>query len=261
MESVFLYPLLGLVAGVLAGLLGIGGGLIIVPALLFIFSLEEIPPDIIPHIAVATSLATVALTSLVAAYHHHLKHAVQWRLCLLLAPGLVLGAFAGAQVAHAMPGPLLKTCFGVYALLAAVQIGFRFEPVSTRVLPRAPGLIGVGGVIGFISSIVGIGGGTMTVPFLTACNVPLRRAIATSAVCGFSIAIGGVFGFMLAGSGATSIPALSGYVYWPAVLGIVAGSLVAVPLGVWLAHSLPVMIILRLFALVLAVVGIRLILS
>ena len=258
---IFLYPLLGIAAGVLAGLLGIGGGLVIVPALLFIFSLENFPPGIIPHAAVGTSLATVAFTSMAAAYSHHLKGAVQWRVFSILAPGLIVGAFAGALIAHLMPGRLLKTCFGVFALLVAAQIGFGVEPLSVRRLPRWPGLLSVGGAVGFISSIVGIGGGTITVPFLKWCNVPIRNAIATSAACGLPIAIGGVVGFVLAGSEFAPLPASTGYVYWPAVLGIAAGSLVAAPVGARLVHRLPTRAVLRLLTFILAVVGIRLIFS
>jgi uncharacterized membrane protein YfcA len=165
-------------------------------------------------------------------------------------------------VAGWLPGDTLRTLFGAFALIVAVQMGLGLKPAAHRDLPDTPGMSLAGLLIGAVSAVVGIGGGSMTVPFLTWCNVPVRQAVATSAACGLPIALAGTAGFVLVGWSRTGLPPLStGYVYWPAFLGIVATSMLFAGVGARLAHSLPTAALQRVFALFLSGVGLHLILS
>ncbi|MGH8656770.1 MAG: sulfite exporter TauE/SafE family protein [Gammaproteobacteria bacterium] len=249
---------LGAVAGVLAGLLGVGGGLVIVPALFFLFGALGFSEQIVMHLALGSSLATVAFTALASSYAHHKHGAVLWRVVAVLVPGIALGAFGGAAVADRLPTPALRLAFGLFELLVAAQLGFGVRASPQRGLPRRAGMIGVGTLIGALSAVFGIGGGTLTVPFLVWCNVRIRVAVATSAACGLPIALAGSLGFITAGWDNPKLPAgASGYVYWPAVLGIAAASVPCAPLGARLTHALPMETLQRLFAILLAFIGLR----
>lgn len=262
MTELVSYLLLGSLAGVLAGLLGVGGGLVIVPVLAWVFSRAGVDPQVIMHLAIGTSLATIVFTSLSSIWAHHRRGAVLWAAFRSLAPGIILGAVLGALLADKLPSETLRWIFGVFELVVALQMGLSLKPAPHRDLPGGWGMSGAGSVIGLISSVVGIGGGTMTVPFLQWCNVPMRQAVATSAACGLPIAIAGAMGFVFAGWNANALPSWSsGYLYWPAFMGIVAASMVFAPLGAWLAHRLPAGILKRFFALFLAFLGLRMLLS
>lgn len=253
------FLLLGAFAGVLAGLLGVGGGLVIVPVLAFIFKARDF--DAVMHLAVGTSLATIVFTSLSSVRAHHRRGAVRWDLFLRLAPGIVGGALAGAAIADRMPGEHLRLVFGIFELLVAVQMALSVRPAPNRQLPGAVGMGLAGGGIGSVSAIVGIGGGTLTVPFLAWCNVPMRNAVATSAACGLPIAIAGAAGFVWAGWAGPGLPEYTlGYVYLPALAAIVAASVLFAPLGAWLAHAVPAAALKRFFALFLAILGLRMLL-
>ncbi len=254
-EWYFVYPLLGAVSGVLAGLLGIGGGLVIVPTLIFVFPLLDVATDYTAHAAVATSLATVLLTSLSSTWAHQRHNAVEWRLVRGLGIAMLVGACGGALLARELSSDVLRLCFAIFALSVAVQMGWQRYPRFQHRLPARPSLAAAGGMIGLISALVGIGGGTMTVPFLRWCQVPVRHAIATSAACGFPIALGGVLGFSLILSQQT--PAFDA-IQWSAALTIALVSVVTAPVGARWAHQLPTTLLVRLFAIVLALVGIRL---
>lgn len=251
----FIYPAVGLVSGLLAGLLGIGGGLVIVPALLFILPHDGLPGAVTPHVAVATSLATVIVTSLVATYSHQRHGAVEWSAVRRMGIGLAPGAIAGAFVADALPGTMIKMAFGIFALLVALIMVMRIEPPAGRSLSGF-GLAGAGVVIGHVSALIGIGGGTMTVPLLRWCRLTMHRAIATSAACGLPIALGGTLGFSLLHGEAGSYTV--DYVHWPAALGIGLASVVSAPLGVRSAHRLSTPVLTRVFAFFLALVALRL---
>ena len=251
----FIYPVVGLISGLLAGLLGIGGGLVIVPALLFILPYEGLPVAVTPHVAVATSLATVIVTSLVATYSHQRRGAVEWSAVRRMSIGLALGAIAGAFVADALPGAAIKMAFGIFALLVALTMVMRIEPPAGRPLSSFS-LAGAGAVIGHVSALIGIGGGTMTVPLLRRCRLTMHRAIATSSACGLPIALGGTLGFSLLNGEAGSYTV--DYVHWPAALGIGLASVVSAPLGVRLAHRLSTPVLSRVFALFLVLVALRL---
>lgn len=237
--SAVAYLALGAFAGTVAGLLGVGGGLIIVPVLVVLFARQGIESSIIMHLAVGTSLATIVVTSISSVYSHHRHGAVLWRVFWRLTPGIVIGAWLGAWLASMLPTREFKLIFGVFELLVAAQMAFGFKPPPSSALPGGLGLAGAGSLIGTISAIIGIGGGSLTVPFLTWCQVKIHNAIATSAACGLPIAIAGSVGFMLTGSSQLSLPNYaSGFVYWPAFIGIVIASALFAPLGAKLAHRL-----------------------
>lgn len=258
MEVILLYLLLGALAGVLAGLLGVGGGLVIVPALAWLFLSAEMPSNIIMHLALGTSLTTIAVTSVSSAWAHHHYGAVLWPVFLRLSPGIVIGAWLGAAVADQLSSVVLQKIFGFFELLVAMQMGFGVQAAPHRSLP-GKFITGVAGmVIGGVSAIVGIGGGTLTVPFLHWCNVNIRNAVATSAACGFPIAVAGALGYIVAGWNSEALPeGASGYVYWPAFASISIASLLFAPLGAKLAHTIPVALLKRIFAVVLLVLGIK----
>lgn len=257
-----LYLGLGVAAGVVAGLLGVGGGIIIVPTLVWTFHLQGISDAVLMHLAVGTSHATIIITSLASVRAHHRRAAVLWPVFRRLTPGIVLGALLGVAIADALAGETLKTVFGVFLLIVATQMGIGLRPPPHRQLPGTPGMLATGGVIGGISAMVGIGGGSLTVPFLTWCNTSIRNAVATSSACGLPIALASAAGFMVAGWGEQDLPAWSaGYVYGPALLGIVAASMQSAPLGAKLAHTLPMHILKRVFAAFLAIVGVNMLMD
>ncbi len=253
------YPALGIVAGLLAGLLGVGGGIIVVPALVFAFGHSGVSPEVLMHMAVATSLATILLTSSGSIYQHHVAGAVRWRMVAVLSVGLSVGALGGAQLADALRGQVLQIMFGVFTFVIAGQMLLGVQPHSSRALPRAPSMALAGGVIGVASAVFGIGGGSLTVPYLVWHNVRMQEAVGTSAACGFPIAIAGATGFVLAGHGNLHLPPGSlGYVYLPAVAGIAVTSVFFARVGAHFAHRLPAATLKKFFACLLMLVGAKL---
>lgn len=262
LEILLVYLLVGAFAGTIAGLLGVGGGLIIVPVLALLFQRWGFADGVVMHLAIGTSLATIVLTAISSMRAHHKRGAVDWPVFRRLTPGIVVGALAGAAIADFMPAKALRLFFGVFELAVATQIGLNLMASPHRRLPGKAGMGIAGTAIGALSAVVGIGGGTLTVPFLVWCNVGLRNAVATSSATGLPIAVAGAVGFVLTGWNAQDLPPWStGYLYWPALLGIAAASLVFAPLGAWLAHTLPVHTLRRFFAIFLAVLGVRMLLG
>ncbi len=262
MEVVIIYLLLGAFAGLVAGLLGVGGGLIIVPVLVIIFTGQGMADHLIVHMAVGTSLATIVFTSISSVRAHHQHGAVLWPVFWQLTPGIVIGAWLGALFADVLASDQLRRFFGVFEILVAIQMTFNVKPQPHRQLPKRVGMFTAGGVIGAISAVVGIGGGTMTVPFLVWCNVVMRKAVATSSACGLPIAIAGATGFVFTGWNAADLPTYSsGYVYWPAFIGIVIASILFAPVGARLAHRLPSVQLKRIFAVLLYILGFRMLLG
>lgn len=248
----------GACAGLCAGLFGIGGGMIIVPALIFLLPEWGVSNMVLTQVAVGSSLACISVIAINAAWSHHRRGAVDWSIVGGMVPGLLAGALGGAALAHVLPSDILQKAVGTVALLAALRMFFGINVVANRQLPGKAGLFGVGGVIGSVSSLVGIGGGSLTVPYLVWCNTPMRQAVGTSSACGAPIAWAGVLGFMLAGTGIDGTGTASiGYVSLPAWGGIVAGSALFTPLGARLAHRLPVPVLKKIFAILLATVGLR----
>lgn len=253
------YLAIGAFAGLLAGLFGIGGGLIIVPLLLFAFEMQSISADVSMHLAIGTSLATIMLTSMASIKAHHAHMAVRWDLFRPMAVGIVLGAVLGVFTVKSLSGATLKLIIGLFALAVAARMVVGFQPAPTRVVPQWRGLAGAGGLIGWGSAIFGIGGGTLTVPWLVWHNVRMQEAVATSAACGLPIAIAGALTNIVAGWNEPDLPDYAlGFVYLPAFLGIVLTSMLTAKTGARLAHRLPAKMLSRLFACLLIVVGLRL---
>jgi uncharacterized protein len=243
---------LGAIVGFLAGLLGLGGGMTMVPLLTFIFAQQRFAPDHVVHMAVATATATIVFTSIASMREHHRHHAILWPVVAGLAPGIIVGSLAGPLIVAGMSTALLSGFFGVFVAVAATNVLYDRKPKPTRELPGKGGLVMVGGGIGLISSMVGAGGAFLSVPFMAACNVAMRNCVATSAALGLPIAVAGTIGFVVAGIGQTGMPPYTvGYVYLPALLVIVAASMITAPFGARAAHRWPVRTLKRAFAFVL----------
>jgi uncharacterized membrane protein YfcA len=256
-----LFLLLGAMVGVIAGLFGVGGGLIIVPALIWSLPWVGVEPMHVTHIAVGTSLATIVVTSLAVIRAHQRRGAVLWRQVLLLSPGILVGAWGGGVLAGLMHGEWLQRIYAGFAILVGLHLLFQGQ--GLRKLSISPWQLGLAGSgIGTLSALVGIGGGTMTVPLLHAAGIEMRKAVATSSACGLPIALSGALSFMVMGWDEVGLPSAStGYVYWPVVLSIVLTSSLLAPVGAALAHRLPGARLRRIFALFLVLVGGRLLLG
>jgi uncharacterized membrane protein YfcA len=246
------YVALGAVAGFFAGLLGVGGGAIMVPVLALMFATQGFPQEHLMHLSLGTSMATIIFTSISSLRAHHGHGAVIWPIVRTIAPGIVVGTLAGAQVAAAVPTRPLAIFFAVFIGYVAVQMILNVKPKPSRELPGRTGMFAVGAGIGGISALVAIGGGSLSVPFMTWCNVRMHQAIGTSAAIGLPIALAGTAGYMLAGHGAASLPPGSfGFIYLPALAGTVVASMLVAPFGARAAHALPVATLKKVFALVL----------
>lgn len=262
MDALIAYLILGLFTGIIAGLLGVGGGLIIVPVLVMLFQLQGFADVVVVHLAVGTSLATIVLTSISSVRAHHKHGAVLWPVFWQLTPGILIGALLGAFIAELMSADFLRIFFALFEFAVALQLGLDIKPNPARVLPGHFIMALVGTGIGSLSAIVGIGGGSLTVPFLVWCNVLMQKAVATSSACGLPIAIAGAAGFMLTGWQNEALPDnSSGFVYWPAFFGIVMTSILTAPLGARLAHRLPARALKKVFAGFIAILGVRMLLG
>ncbi|MFT0621382.1 sulfite exporter TauE/SafE family protein [Ectopseudomonas guguanensis] len=254
--ELLLYLVLGAAAGVLAGLFGVGGGLIIVPVLVLSFTSQGMATEVLTHLAVGTSLATIVFTSINSLLEHHRKGAVRWPLFRWLSLGILLGAALGALTAALIQGSLLQKIIGTFAIVIAVQMALDLKPKASGDVPGKPALAVAGGVIGWASAIFGIGGGSLTVPFLVWRSVPIQQAVATSAACGLPIAIAGALSFIFTGWGNPNLPQWSvGFIYLPALLGIALTSMFFARFGARLVHRLSPRLLKRLFALLLFSVG------
>ena len=244
--------LLGLCTGFLAGLLGLGGGMMMVPFLTIILGARGFPDTITVKVAVATSLATICFTSLSSVRAHHQRGAVLWPVARILVPGILAGSFLGSQLAAALPSRWLGLLFAGFVAFSATQMLLNRKPEASRTLPAAPGMFGVGSVIGALSALVGAGGAFVSVPFMTWCNVSIHNAVATSSALGFPIALAGTIGYLVAGWNLPRMPAGTwGYLYWPALLVLSIASMVTAPLGARLAHSMDIAPLKRAFAMML----------
>jgi uncharacterized membrane protein YfcA len=256
MELLLSYLALGACAGLLAGLLGVGGGLIIVPALTFIFTSHEFSPAIVVHCALGTSLASIMFTSVSSFRAHHRKGAVDWGIFRRITPGIMIGTFCGAWFSAHLSTYFLKVFFVTFQFYVALQMLLDVKPKPSRLLPGSAGMFGAGSLIGGVSSLVGIGGGSMSVPFMVWCNIAIHNAIGTSAAIGLPIAVAGTAGYVINGLSVQNRPDWAlGFVYLPALAGIVATSMLTAPLGARLAHNMPVHGLKKVFALLLIVMG------
>lgn len=252
------YLALGAVAGTLAGLYGVGGGLIIVPALITAFDLQGVSPEVAMHLAVGTSLATIVVTGASSTWGHQRRGSIRWDWLRAMLPGLILGAIAGVFVAGSLAGGQLGTLFGVFVLLVAAKMALGRGPKPGSLQPARLAMGLAGGVIGAVSALFGIGGGTLSVPWLIRCAAPMPVAVGTSSACGLPIALFGAATFMVMGWGHSLLPAGAlGFVMLPALLGIVLASVPCARLGVLLAHRLPARVLRLSFAALLTAVGLK----
>ena len=257
-----IFALIGAVTGLFAGLLGLGGGLIIVPALLLVFSWQGLAEMHLMHFAVGTSLMTITLTSLSSMYAHHQHKNVNWFAVKRLVPGLVIGGFMGAYFATMLASQLLQQIFAFYMMFVVIGM---WRPIThffdERLLNKSI-LFGVASFIGCISALVGIGGGSLLVPYLLMAKQSIQRAIGTSAACGFPISVAAVIGFLLFGQ-VQDVTAdwQTGFIHWQAFLGIISTSTLFAIFGAKLANNLPVKVLKQLFSLVLLVGAIYLMMN
>ena len=243
---------LGMCSGFLAGLLGIGGGMLMVPFLTIILTARAFPEVYTVKMAVATSLATICFTSLSSVRAHHRRGAVLWPVARTLVPGILLGSFAGSMVAAALPSRIVGHLFAAFVAFAATQMLLDRKPKASRVLPGAMGIFGAGNAIGALSALVGAGGAFVSVPFMTWCNMKIHNAVATSSALGFPIALAGSLGYLLAGWDLPQMPpGAIGYLFWPGLMAISAASVLTAPLGARLAHSMDIRPLKKVFAVVL----------
>ncbi len=245
--------LLGIVTGFLAGLLGIGGGMLMVPFVTIILSNRGVPADLSVKMAIATSMATILFTSMSSVWAQQRRGAVRWDVALRLAPGIVLGGLAASLgVFTLLRGTWLALFFAGFVAFSATRMLLEPKSPPTRDMPRAAGQLAIGGLIGFLSGLVGAGGAFISVPFMTRHRVALHQAVATSAALGFPIALANVTGYIISGWNVSNLPGGSlGYLFLPALLVIAVASVSMAPLGVRAAHALPVQRLRRLFALLL----------
>lgn len=263
-EGIWMFPLLGVVAGVLAGLLGVGGGLVLVGALVWLLPLHGVPKEAAMHAALASSLASIVLTAASSAYAHHGRGSVLWPTVAWMVPGLLLGGWLGSGVAVKLDDEVLRWFVAGYCFIAAAQLLFGRNQARAdgEAMPAPTGLpmTAAGTGIGAVSAVVGIGGGSMTVPLLVWRGIAPVKAVGTSSACGVAIGLASALGYALhAPSGALPQYAV-GYVYLPAAIGVAVASVLAAPFGMRLAHRLSGPALTRVFALFLVTVGVSLLL-
>lgn len=257
MSILLLYLVSGLLAGFLAGLLGIGGGLVLVPVLVLLFDAQGFPESAIMPLALGTSLATIVFTSVSSMWAHHAKRAVDWRTTRRMTPGIVAGALASVALAAQLSPAALKLIFAVYAGLAATQLICNFQPPASRQLPGRAGLAVAGTVVGGISVLAGVGGAVTSIPFLLWCNVPARVAIGTASAIGLPVAVAGSLAYAAHGLAADLPPYSIGFIHLPAVAAIVVATVVAAPWGARASHRLPVPVLKKALGAVLYAVTVR----
>jgi len=259
MEWFFAYLLLGAVAGFLGGMFGIGGGTVLVPILLMLFEAQHFPAEHTMHLALGSAMAVIIFTSIASTRKHHQHNAVIWRVVFSISPGILLGTAIGSLVAASISPHFLTIFFALFMYFAAIQILLNVSPHATRQLPGITGMTLMGAITGWISTLVSVGGGTLTVPFLIWCNVPIRNAIGTASAIGFPIAVGGTLGYILTGMHATDLPSpCLGYVYLPAMLSCAFVSIFTAPIGAKNAHRINVTLMRKLFAVLLLALATKL---
>jgi len=252
------YLLMGLLVGFFAGMLGIGGGTLLVAIMVFLFQAQDFPSERIVHLALGTALTSIVFTSMSSVRAHHSHGAVRWDIVRRATPGLLVGTIFGTFVAEWLSSRYLAIFFVAFLYYSSLHILLGTKPKPTRQLPGPPGMWVGSGLVGLISSLVGAGGGIISIPLLTLCNVPMRLAVGTSAALGLPVSVAGSIGYIAHGLGQSNLPPLSfGYVYTPALAGIVIGTFVTVPLGAKIAHSMPVSRLQKIFAVILFLLASR----
>ncbi len=250
------YLALGAVVGVLAGLLGIGGGVIIIVGLLEVFKPLHFPAAHLMHLALGTSMACILFGSISSLRAHQSHGAVEWKIVRELTPGILIGGFLATFVAARTSTPVLKIVFVIFQFYTAAQMFINAKPKPNRELPGRWGMFWAGNGIGALSSLVGIGGAAVAIPFMTWCNIKMHRAIGTAAAIGFPVALFGTIGYVVNGWHQPGLPQWSlGFVYLPACLGVASMSMIVAPFGARLSHRLPVTTLKKVFAGLLFVLG------
>lgn len=258
MESVFAFLSLGAIVGFMAGLLGIGGGGIMVPVLTAVFLWQGIAVEQVVHLALGTSMASIIVTSFASLRAHHQRQGVIWAIVKQMSPGIIIGTFLATFLVAFASSLYLAVFFSLFMAYVSVQMFLNKKPKPSRQLVGASGMFLSGIGIGAISALVSIGGGSLTVPYLTWQNVELKKAIGTSAAVGFPIALAGTLGYLINGWGSVYPYAYTfGFVYFPAVLLISIVSFITAPLGVKMAHQLPVAVLKKVFAVLLLALSIK----
>jgi uncharacterized membrane protein YfcA len=256
------YLALGLLTGFLAGMLGIGGGVVLVPLLVFLFNAQHLPADRVLHLALGTSLASIVFTNLSSVRAHHAHNAVRWDIVRASAPGVIIGTLLGSLFAEYLSARYLAIVFTLFVLFSSTQMLVNRKPRPTRNLPGRLGMWIAAFGIGVLCSLVGVAGGILIVPLLAMSNVPIRNCIGTSAAVGLPISIAGAAGYILIGLGKPDLPAYSiGYVYIPALSGLVLGTFLTVPLGARVAHNISVARLKQIFAIALTVLAVKMVIS
>ncbi|MFT0851769.1 sulfite exporter TauE/SafE family protein [Achromobacter sp. F4_2707] len=245
--------LLGAFGGFAAGLLGIGGGMILVPFMIMLFPLVGLPQDLMVHTAIATSMSTILFTSISSMRAHHRKGAIRWDIVAMLVPGIIVGGLlSGGAVFSFIDPAWLALVFSGFVAYSGARMMWGKPPAAERSMPGKVGTSAMGVVIGFVSGLVGAGGGFLSVPFMVRGNVPIHNAVASSAALGFFIALANSVGYVVSGQSIdTGVPGMFGYIHVPTLLGIVVVSMLMAPVGAKCAHSLPVATLKRVFAFLL----------
>ena len=255
LDLILILQLLGLGAagGLMAGLLGVGGGMVLVPFLTAMLSSRGVPLDVAVKMGIATGMATIVFTSISSQRAHHQRGAVRWDFVRSIAPGIMLGAaLASLGVFSLLKGQSLALVFAVFVAFSATQMMLGRQPKAGRTMPGTPGRVAAGTGIGFLSGLVGAGGGFISVPFMTWCNVPMHQAVGTSAALGLPIALFNSVGYIISGWSVAGRPEYAlGYIWLPALLTLVSCSVLTAPIGARLAHALDVRPLKRIFAIML----------
>jgi len=256
------YLAIGAAVGFFAGMLGIGGGALITPLLVWLFDAQALPREQLLHLAVGTGMASILFTSVSSMRAHARRGAVRWDAVKRITPGILAGGLAGAAIAASIPRLAFAVIFVVTVYAAALNVLLERKPNPTRTLPGPLGLFAVGAVISGVSAFAAVGGAFMTVPFMVWCNVPMLHAIGTAAAIGFPIAAAGTVGYVAIGLGEPGLPAWSlGYVYLPALAGVTLASMSLAPLGAWAAHRLPTKLLRRIFAVLMFTLATRMLIT
>lgn len=256
------YAAIGALSGMLAGTFGIGGGFVVIPALLVVFGLQGVDPEVAMHLAIGTSLASIVVSGTAAALSHHRHGNVLLHRLRQLLPGLLGGAILGVFVASSLSGGTLRAAFGTFLVLLAMHRLSGWPRLSHSTLPGAAPTVLAGGVIGGTSALFGIGCGMLAIPWLGRCGASLKQAIGTAAACGAPTALVGTVTFVLVGWGHPALPpGATGYVMWPALLGIILASIPFAHIGARVARTTSPTLLGRLFALLMLCVGLRLLAS
>jgi uncharacterized protein len=246
------YLATGAGVGFFAGMLGIGGGALMIPLLVWLFEAQGLPREHLLHLAVGTGMATILFTSVASMRAHARRGGVRWDIVKRITPGILAGGLVGSAIASSLPRFAFAVIFVATVYAAALNLLLERKPNPSRTLPGAVGLSAVGAVISGISAFAAVGGAFLTVPFMVWCNVPMLQAIGTAAAIGFPIAAAGTVGYAAIGLGEPGLPAWSvGYVYLPALAGVTVASMSLAPVGAMVAHRLPTKLLRRIFAVLM----------